>query len=414
LAAIRNLAKGGNLPHPDDSEWLIGYSTTGTDFPPELVLRQFSQNRQPTDLQIVWLGLLIRSLHRANVLTPGATPGPLTTADLPIEALFTATQGSLDACFSALDRLDLRLAQTSRWVFVSYDDLDRVSAGDWDALRTLLRGLIQFWSSYVRRWKHLRPKIFLRRDLFNRVALLGPDVSKISPQRVELLWSTRNMYALLVKRLANHSPLLAEYVDPATWEGEDQGELGWCPLAMSDDPYRKFVERMCGQYMGAHPSRGRSFTWIPNHLQDSNGQVLPRSMVRFFESAADLEQRTPPKARWPQLFHHTSMRAAVDEVSQSRVQEMEDEEFPWMRAVREKLASLHPQVPIERRELERLLIIDWEGSADRPPETSGYGLLQLLMDLGIFYLRGDGRVDARDLYLKGFGLKRKGGVARPH
>jgi hypothetical protein len=36
------------------------------------------------------------------------------------------------------------------------------------------------------------------------------------------------------------------------------------------------------------------------------------------------------------------------------------------------------------------------------------------MELGVFYLRSDGRVDARDLYLKGFGLKRKGGVKRPY
>jgi len=104
--------------------------------------------------------------------------------------------------------MDANLAQASEWVFVSYDELDRVSAGDWNELRTILRGLVQFWSSYARRWKRIRPKIFLRRDLFDRVALFGPDVSKIAAQRVELVWTTRNLYALSAKRLVNHSPLL--------------------------------------------------------------------------------------------------------------------------------------------------------------------------------------------------------------
>jgi hypothetical protein len=34
-------------------------------------------------------------------------------------------------------------------------------------------------------------------------------------------------------------------------------------------------------------------------------------------------------------------------------------------------------------------------------------------ELGILYLRDDKRVDVRDIYLSGLGLKRKGGVKKP-
>ena len=135
-------------------------------------------------------------------------------------------------------------------------------------------------------------------------------------------------------------------------------------------------------------------------------------MVRLFEKAADIEQ-TNRKAEWPRLLHHTSMRAAIDGVSESRVQEIENEEFPWIRRIRDKLQSRHPQVPIDRLDIEQMLTLSWQGSTEKPPETSGHSLLQFLIELGIFYLRTDGRVDVRDLYLKGFGLKRKGGIARP-
>jgi hypothetical protein len=275
-----------------------------------------------------------------------------------------------------------------------------------------LRGLVQFWSSYARRWKRIRPKIFLRRDLFDRVALFGPDVSKIAAQRVELVWATRDLYALAAKRMLNQHESLRRYFDPALPEGEDRGELGWSPNEKKEEGYRKFIERLCGEFMGASADKGYSFTWIPNHLQDGKGRVLPRSMVRLFEGAAETEL-VNQKADWPRLLHHTSLREAVDKVSTSRAQEIEDEEFPWIKTIRGEISKIHPKVPMDRREFERLLNIDWEGASIRPPETSAHGLLQFLIDLGIFYLRGDGRVDARDLYLKGFGLKRKGGVARP-
>lgn len=418
LDAIQKTGTGKNLPDPAKSKWLAGYSSSGTSFPPELVFRQFSKGKQPADLQIVWLGLLLRCMQNAKLFSTTSLPSPvsnaLTTETVDLKALFTHAQSNLQACFSALDRLDLSLVASDHWVFVSYDELDRVSAGDWDQLRTILRGLVQFWSSYARRWKRIRPKIFLRRDLFDRVALFGPDVSKIAAQRVELVWTTRNLYALSSKRLVNNSSLLRQYFEPAMPPGEERGALGWYPTGAKDEDYRKFIERMCGKFMGTGSGKGMSFTWIPNHLQDGNGRVLPRSIVRLFELTAETELKTQ-KAEWPQLLHHTSLRGALDDVSVSRVQEIEDEEFPWMKTVRNRIASARPspQVPMDRRDLERLLTINWDGVPDKPPETSGHGLLQLLMELGIFYLRADGRADARDLYLKGFGLKRKGGVARP-
>ncbi len=414
-AACKHLAR---FPAPSSSRWIVGYSSSGTEFPPELVFRKFSQGRQPADLQLVWLGLLLRCLKQLpDVSLQLAVPDPAATphsAERPwLDTLYRWVADHLEACFAALDALERDLSATQRWIFVSYDELDRVSAGDWTELRTILRGLVQFWASNSRRWKRLRPKMFLRRDLYDRVALFGADVSKIAAQRVELLWSVRSLYALLIKRIINANREFCNYLGNTLPNGEDRGELGWYPTETSEEGFRPFVERMCGKYMGANPNKGHSFTWIPNHLQDANGHVLPRSIVRLFEAAAEMELNSP-RAELPQLIHHTSLRGALDKVSESRVQEIEDEEFPWMRKVRESLASAHPQVPIERWELERLLTIDWEKVDERPPETSGHGLLQLLMELGIFYARTDGRIDARDLYLKGFGLKRKGGVRRPH
>jgi hypothetical protein len=405
---------GVNLPHP--ARWLVGFSQESPEFPDPLLLQQFARGKEPADLQLLWLGILLGQLLRKGVLgssdLAATTAQALTAEPVSPGKIFTTVGENLESSLGALDRLARCLTERKEWVILSYDELDRVSAGDWSVLGTILRGLIQFWSAHVRRWRRIRPKIFLRRDLFDRIALFGPDVSKIASQRIELVWSARTLYALAAKRLMNEDHLLRCYFEPLRLPGEWRGALGWYPTSR-EEHYRKMIERLCGEYMGSEPRKGRSFEWIINHLQDGNGKVLPRSVLRLLESAAEIE-RTNQNAKWPRLLHHTSLRAALDKVSVSRVQELEDEEFPWLKTIRNQLQLIHPQVPIDRQELEQYLSIDWKGVAESPPERSGHSLLQLLMELGIFYLRADGRVDARDLYLKGFGLKRKGGVKRPY
>lgn len=417
LQAIVELSQGRQIPPPDASKWLIGYSSTGTAYPPELVFQQFASGREPTDLQLIWLALLLRCLIRDKVMAEGDLPAPLVQVVQGkvdnLVVLHDVTRDHLPGAFAAIDELDARLKGRLEWIFVTYDELDRVSAGNWEAMRVILRGLVQFWSSYARRWSRLRPKMFLRRDLFERVALFGPDVSKIAAQRVELTWTTRNLYALVIKRLMNQGDLLQQYLAPLSLLGAEIPDLGWSPSDLSEEHLCNFVDRLCGTFMGAGPNKGRTFQWIPNHLQDGNGRVLPRSMVRLFESAADVEIGNR-KAEWPRLLHHSSLRAAVDKVSISRVQELEGEEFPWLKTVRNAIEAVKPEVPIERSKIEKLLTINWDGIKESPPERSGRDLLKLLMELGIFYLRVDERVDVRDLYLKGFGLRRRGGVAQPH
>lgn len=417
LEHIQRLGGGVKLPEPSRSRWVVGYSSTGTQFPPEDVLRTFAVDKEPSDLRLAWMGLLLRALHQIGFSgseeLPPAVVGEVARPTPRLSNLHGAIADHVEFVFEYLDRADAHLLQEDSWVFVTYDELDRVSAGDWEQLQKILRGLVQFWASYVRRWRRLRPKVFLRRDLFNRAALFGPDVSKIAAQRVELVWSVKNLYGLIAKRLLNQDGRLSTYFDGYKPQGEIRGALGWYPTGRTENDFRKLVERICGRHMGAGPAKGMSFTWIPNHLQDGNGHVLPRSLVRLFECAADIEL-ADPKAETPQLLHHTSLRGAVDRVSEDRVREMEDEEFAWIRHVRTALQRVHPNVPIERHDLEKYLHLDWRTLSEKPPDTSSRELLRYLVELGIFYERGDRRIDVRDLYLKGFGLRRKGGVKRPY
>jgi hypothetical protein len=204
VAAVQTVAKNLDANQLEKTRWLVGYTSSGTEFPAEPVFQQFTKGKQSVDLQLVWLGYLLRTLCRQRVLCvdqlPDEARNVMNQDGVQLEVVFTVMQKNLAGAINTLDRFDADLAREGKWVFVTYDELDRVSSSDWEQLTTILRGLIQFWSSHSRRWRHLRPKIFLRRDLYERAAIVGPDVSKISAQRLELTWTPRDLYALLAKR----------------------------------------------------------------------------------------------------------------------------------------------------------------------------------------------------------------------
>lgn len=90
--------------------------------------------------------------------------------------------------------------------------------------------------------------------------------------------------------------------------------------------------------------------------------------------------------------------------------------FPWLEGLTERLDG--QQVPWDsRRELEKLLARDWEGPWSRedplvrPPAENPRELVDVLVELGILRDRGLGTYDVPDLYRKGLGLRRKGGVS---
>ncbi|HVC92702.1 MAG TPA: hypothetical protein VND64_03380 [Pirellulales bacterium] len=397
--------------------WLIGFAASSTEFPPGGAIRVFAQGRGSAELQSFWLALLTRVL--LNQTNPQLTiaDGPLVSllrspwSDL--EKVFAPAYAKQGLLFAAIDELDRKLQSSDGYVFVTYDELDRVSPGDWTALETILQGLVQFWAAYGRRWKRVRPKLFLRRDLYERAALFGPDIAKIAAHRAELLWDIGEFYGVLIKRILNSRGVLPGFLGNSVSRTIAAGALGTVPLASSEEEFAPALERLFGKYMGPDARKGFASRWVPNHLKDGHRRIYPRPLLRLVEEAAVIEQRDTRAKNLAQLIHHTALRGALDRVSEFRVQELIKEEFPWLERVRSAL-ELHPfVVPVERKLALKSLAIRWPDGADRPPSTEPNDVLDYLVELGIAQNRRDGRVDVGDLYLRGLHLKRKGGVARP-
>jgi len=422
LPALARHAPAPRLPSgaPERTQWVQAYPMH-RGFPDAFGLRRCLEGDGGERALKLWFAYLIRALAdqterveglagpalSSMVKSPGASPSEV------LQAFDEAEHEPL----VLLDRIDERLEHEDRWLFVGYDELDTLGGYDWDVMRQALRGLIGFWASYARRWRRLRVKLFLRTDLFRRHAHFGgADLAKLAANRAELTWSDRNLFAMLIKRIANTDDDLFAYcrAGKVPFVEPDDPDLGHVPKLLQAQEARPLIERMLGQYMGAGAKKGRTFTWVLDHLRDARRHVAPRNLVRLFEQAATKEQANQ-KARVPKLLHPTALRQALEDVSADHVQQGINNEWPWLYGVKKRVNG--NLMPMDRREFRERLTADWDSSWGsqpdlRPPVDSPAELIDYLLELGVVRERTRDRVDVPDVYLYGLGLKRKGGVRK--
>lgn len=396
------------------SEWLRVYPAGSKSFE-GVGLRTFMQaagDRTET-LRELWFAYLVRALTGHLDDKGRGDLAPLFAPDAAdAEAIHRAFRELGTKPVVALDRLDEQLEQQDRYLFATYDELDTLGNGDWNLVEAGVRGLVALWAAYSRRWRRIRAKLFLRTDLYERHGKAGgADLAKLAAGRVELVWGDRDLYGLLLKRMANVDDALADYVKAvAGVQWSDDPSLGRIPKLRTWQDARPVVERMVGVYMGANQKKGLVYRWLLDHVRDGLGRGYPRPFVRLMEEAARQEWQHLGTLKSRRLLEPASLRRALDRVSDDHVAQSQDE-WPWLDAIKGKLHD-DPLVPYAEKEAIQLLE-GLSGAKDgTPPPFEGRELLDYLLELGIFRRRPDGRLDAPDLYLAGLGLRRKGGVKK--
>lgn len=419
LPSIARLSGSSRLAKLDLSktQWLEGHPL-GRDFPDHSGLRRFLATHN-NDLQStidLWFAYLVRVLAKS---LPAESPfggSPFFgVRGGDVDAVVTALQGAGNQPLLAVDQLDEILQVQDRWIFVSYDELDTLGAYDWEAMARTIQGLVSFWANYSRRWTRIRAKIFLRTDLFRRHAqALGADLIKLASNRAEISWSDRNLYAMLVKRLANTSDELRRYCAASRIRFEEDPLLGQIPKLEKAEDARSLIERLAGTYMGAGLKKGRTFTWLLSHVRDGNGRAMPRALVRLIEEGASQERRVPRATR-SRLLDPRSLRRALDVLSEEHVLQVNSHELPWLPGVAKRVKG--GGVPMQPWIAERLLARDWDETWGdepdiHPPVANAHSLVNYLVELGVLRFRANGKIDVPDLFLAGLGLTRKGGVRK--
>jgi hypothetical protein len=398
--------------------WLTGWPL-GVNGPDSGSWRILLRDSGAADDHIaIWGAYLLRTVStHLNSADRAETAATLSVRGVDARSILQAHRRAGVSTTAALDELDARLEREGRWLFVAYDELDTIVLDDWPTMAMAIRGLVSFWAAYARRWKRLRPKIFLRSDFYKHHRdVAGADVAKLAGNRVELQWSDKNLYGALLKHVLNLQDVsggypLRSYFAKTVRTAPDP-VLGEIPIMMKASDAKPFVDRLVSEYMGKN--KGLSFRWILDHLRDGNGHAVPRSLIWLVELSAGIE-RDQPRASGAHLLHHVSIRNALDRVSTEYVTQAKTHELRWLEGLAARLQR-DREVPWKRREIMRLLTVDfddsWSPSGARPPGSSSEELLDNLVELGVLRARANDLYDVPDLYLQGLDLRRKGGVAK--
>lgn len=410
-------------PNYENTTLLVGFSADATYFPRQSVMSKYYTDAEATAF---WIGSI------AHILVSHYQDDP------QIQATITECFGEKAQSFFAskdilktpsqwiplvvdnpepwelfLDRINEILVQRDQWVILAYDQIDRIHSNQ-EILYSYIRTLVTYWYSVSQRWKRLKCKIFLRTDLRNAKTMRFPDASKLIARQIDLTWDTVSLYRLLIRRLSNMDdfPEMVGYLQqiPSLISANDN--WGYIPTEQRE-PLEKFVEQLIGRYMGASPKKGYSYTWIPNHLQDANGDLSPRSFLKCYSCAATSmlapqNQKSLQQLQGNALLTPSAIQDSIQEVSTDRVQELQ-EDFPWL----EKFKTILEGSTLLMQEEEFLSkiqhLLEYYPSENFPAKTAS-AMEDELISLGIIQRTTDARINMPEIYLHGFGLKRKGGI----
>ena len=323
----------------------------------------------------------------------------------------------------ALAAADQSLQSKGSTLLVLFDALDRL-ADDWQHIRPLAKGLLQV-ALEVRSTKNIRCKVYVRPDMLRDDEVTSfPDFSKLEAGKATLAWRRADLYALLFQCLGNASQGGAQFRALAlshVTAKPGQASSAWrvpAELRTNEGLQEALFEKLAGKAMGASTKRGKPYTWLVNHLQDSIDQVSPRSFFAALKAAA---VETPADDAHP--LNYRGIQKGVQQASQIRVKEI-TEDYPWVRWVMDPLkgnltvpCSVHDIELIWKTEktlstLETRLAS--QGDAVKlPPQNLDLGTAGILGDLeGLGMLeRLDGkRIQMPDVYRVAFGFGRRGGV----
>jgi hypothetical protein len=413
------------LPSLDKTIWIAAFGRIQRKektFPTPETIEASMKNASNIDWRALWIGLMLGIMLRrssAALSTEWAEGIPLEIRQALVNKLpllsewLPLVREEIEKINYALDLLDEKLLSTDEWLFVNYDELDRLLSS-YRELSAPIRELLAFWLDKWRRWERIRPKIFLRTDLFREDFLGFPDASKLRAHQINLEWKPLWLYQLFFKRLANSSSEMTEYLRMVPNLINDSNTVFGITTTPEEELFQLMIEKIIGKFMGANARKGYTYSWIPNHLQDAGGRIAPRSFLKLFSLAANrrLQKFDAQTLLGTTLLMPSDLQGALMDTSEDRIRELAQEEFPWLEALKTSLINL--EVPIEKSKfLEALTATEWSEQIGKlPPTTKPEEVLKYLLQLGIVESRSDERINMSEIYLYGFQVKRRGGIKR--
>jgi len=341
------------------------------------------------------------------------------------EGLVAWVEADAERVQTLLRDIDKQLQQKGRRVMILFDALDRLGS-DWRQIRERTKALLQVVLA-MRTYRSIKLKLFMRVDQAEDRGVVGfPDASKLFGAKVDLEWERKDLYGLLFTLLANNKAIgepfinLVEHV--AGWPPHHNIQQQGLPQPIKTDEsiQEAIFVKLAGKHMGSDARRGKTYTWLYNHLSDAVGRVSPRSFLEALRHAANYRASADSRL----VIVPKGIQAGVQSASELRLQQLK-EEYGWIESVLEPLADLN--VPCDAQTLYQrwqaantvqliqssvksrayLEPVDFDDISDNEYQPA---LLKALMRIGVAERRTDGRINIPDIYRVAAKLLRRGGI----
>lgn len=226
----------------------------------------------------------------------------------------------------ALANSALSLSGYRTWVLL--DRLDVAFSDNQDLEVNALRALFRVYLDSTA-YEHFKIKIFLRTDIWTRIADGGFREASHITRHTTIEWGKSALINLIVKR-AIHNESIRQYyaVDSA---------MGSSPVESQE----AFFYRMCPEQIDVGSKQPRTIDWLITRTQDGQKINAPREMVHLLNSIRDVQVRNlelgDSKLDSENLFARLSFKDALPEVSKVRLEQTIYAESSFLKPYIEKL-----------------------------------------------------------------------------
>lgn len=302
-----------------------------------------------------------------------------------------------------LERVNQYYHEKNKVVTIIYDALDRIV--ETKSRGNFVSALVDMWYKNENSMQNIRSKIFLRKDIYDREVDVSDKV-KLKNYSVTIVWDYDQLFAMIWKRAISISDSVKVLYEKVARKkiGEVSG-LGYIPAADEEDN-RKMLSVLIGLKMGGG-NKASTYNWFKNRLSDTQGVIVPRSMIDIFAKAADKEiglQKEGNQMVGRSILRPKCFEDILPEVSEKRVIDLK-EEFREYIFFFNSLKDTVQRSPVDEKLLQEIL---QQCGFSKPMEE-----IFNLINIGVLRryqrrLSDPIRYHFPDIYLRGLGLQRAG------
>lgn len=385
----------------EHTKWIVGTSQE-TDFT-DIFRCLKSEEQVSAFLLYEAIDVLIKSDSDLKKLAESSKVCWLFSKEIDIEQCEKLTDEVAFHLGQLLRKMNQKLQEENVVVTIIYDALDRIVPAR--ERSKLVSTLIDMWYRYESTFQNIRSKIFLRQDIYDREVVVADKV-KLKNYSVILGWEYDQLFAMVWKRVINKSDEVKDFfkeIAPRTLLEYDG--LGSIPI-IGEDENRNLLAALIGATMGG-TKKASTYNWFRNRLADTQGIIVPRSMLDIFAKAASKElelRRTTLFTVSKSVIRPRCFEDSLELVSKNRVYDLKEEYKEYLNFF-DNLKDTVPRSPVE----EDLLCKALEKAGMSNPKEE----ITNLINIGILRpyqrrLSDQIRYHFPDVYLKGLGLQRAG------